>query len=310
MIMEEWSARWLRMQRIKPRTRESYESLLRLYILPTLGTVKLAELSAEAIQVAIAAPLAAGHGRTAGQVYTLLVQICRAAVRAGHMERSPMDAILRPFHVPTPTAWWAPEDAARFLRLRELALDPHLVVWALALTCGLRRGELCGLQWQDIDLGQCTITVARQRITLADGRTVAAPPKSRSSARTLAIPADLSAWLADHPIRLLTKDYFHRHPVKAFSAARLAYSMLLMPEVVTCLEDKLPELREMTAMRGVQLPDSAQQKVLVEQEEDAGQLLRMLRRPLARCLRRAAQKIAETGSGNVAGNPAHDSENA
>lgn len=83
------------------------------------------------------------------------------------------------------------------------------------------------------------------------------------------------------PIRLLTKDYFHRHPVKAFSAARLAYSMLLMPEVVTCLEDKLPELREMTALRGVQLPDSAQQKALVEQEEDAGQLLRMLRRPLA-----------------------------
>ena len=83
------------------------------------------------------------------------------------------------------------------------------------------------------------------------------------------------------PIRLLTKDYFHRHPVKAFSAARLAYSMLLMPEVVTCLEDKLPELREMTALRGVQLPDSAQQKVLVEQEDDAGQLLRMLRRPLA-----------------------------
>lgn len=198
MHMEEWSTRWLRMQRLKPRTVESYTSLLRLYILPTLGHIELAELSTEAIQVAIAAPLAAGHGRTAEQVYTLLVQLCRAAVRAGHIERSPMDAILRPYHVPTPTAWWAPEDAARFLRLRELALDPHLAVWALALTCGLRRGELCGLQWQDIDLQQCTIRVTRQRITLADGRTVAAPPKSQSSARTLAIPADLAAWLADH----------------------------------------------------------------------------------------------------------------
>lgn len=198
MHMEEWSARWLRMQRIKPRTRESYESLLRLYILPALGRIELAELSAEAIQAAIDAPLAAGHGRTAEQVYTLLVQLCRAAVRAGHIERSPMDAILRPYHVPTPTAWWLPEDAARFLRLRQLALDPHLVVWTLALTCGLRRGELCGLQWQDIDPQQCTIRVTRQRITLADGRTVAAPPKSRSSARTLAIPADLAGWLAAH----------------------------------------------------------------------------------------------------------------
>lgn len=196
MHMEDWTIRWLRMQRIKPRTRESYESLLRLYILPTLGRIELVELSADAIQVAIAAPLAAGHGRTAEQVYTLLVQLCRAAVRAGHMERSPMDAILRPYHVPTPTAWWAPEDAARFLRLRQLAMDPHIVVWVLALCCGLRRGELCGLRWDDIDLQQCIITVARQRITLADGRTIAAPPKSKSSARTLAISADLAAWLA------------------------------------------------------------------------------------------------------------------
>lgn len=196
MHMEEWSTRWLRMQRIKPRTRESYESLIRLYILPALGTVDLAELSADAIQAAIAAPLAADHGRTAEQVYTLLVQLCHAAVRAGHIQASPMDAILRPYHVPTPTAWWLPEDAARFLRLRQLALDPHIVVWVIALCCGLRRGELCGLRWDDIDLQQCIITVARQRITLADGRTVAAPPKSKSSARTLAISADLAAWLA------------------------------------------------------------------------------------------------------------------
>lgn len=195
MIMEEWSTRWLRMQRIKPRTVESYTSLLRLYILPTLGHIELAELSADTIQAAIAAPLAAGHGRTAEQVYTLLVQICRAAVRAGHIPASPMDAILRPYHVPTPTAWWAPEDAARFLRLRQLALDPHIVVWVIALCCGLRRGELCGLRWDDIDQG--TIRVARQRITLADGRTVIAPPKSRSSARTLAIPATLATWLTE-----------------------------------------------------------------------------------------------------------------
>ena len=196
MHIEEWVARWLCGLRLKPRTIESYQALIRHYILPTLGAVKLAELSTEAIQAALAVPLSAGHGRTAEQVYTLLVQICRAAVRAGHIACSPMDTVLRPYHMATPTAWWAPEDAARFLRLRQLALDPHLVVWTLALCCGLRRGELCGLQWQDIDLGQCTIRVARQRITLADGRTVAAPPKSRSSARTLAIPATLATWLA------------------------------------------------------------------------------------------------------------------
>ena len=198
MIMKEWSARWLCGLRLKPRTIESYQALIRHYILPTLGAVDLAEISAEAIQAALAVPLSAGHGRTAEQLYILLAQLCRAAVRAGHIQVSPMDAIARPYHHPMATAWWSPEDAARFLRLRQLALDPHIVVWVLALCCGLRRGELCGLRWDDIDLQQCTIRVTRQRITLADGRTVAAPPKSKSSARTLAIPDDLAVWLADH----------------------------------------------------------------------------------------------------------------
>ena len=78
MIMKEWSARWLCGLRLKPRTIESYQALIRHYILPTLGAVELAELSTEAIQAALAVPLSAGHGRTAEQLYILLAQLCRA----------------------------------------------------------------------------------------------------------------------------------------------------------------------------------------------------------------------------------------
>ena len=52
-------------------------------------------------------------------------------------------------------------------------------------------------------------------------------------------------------LKLLTKDYFNRHPVKEYSAARLEYSMPLMPEVMDVVDEKLPEMREMAAKRGI-----------------------------------------------------------
>ena len=83
------------------------------------------------------------------------------------------------------------------------------------------------------------------------------------------------------PVKLLTRDWFHQHPVKEHSAARLEYSMLLMPEAVSSVDKMLPALRGLAAQRGIALPDATQQMVALEQEEDTGRLLRMLRQTLA-----------------------------
>ena len=78
-------------------------------------------------------------------------------------------------------------------------------------------------------------------------------------------------------LKLLTKDYFNRQPVKEYSAARLEYSMLLMPEVMDVVDEKLPGMRVMAAKRGIDIPDTTEQMKRVEEEEDTGKLLRMLR---------------------------------
>lgn len=83
------------------------------------------------------------------------------------------------------------------------------------------------------------------------------------------------------PVKLPTRDWFHRHPVKEHSAARLEYSMLLMPEAVSSVDKMLPALRGFAAQRGIALPDATQQMVALEREEDTGRLLRMLRQTLA-----------------------------
>ena len=56
---------------------------------------------------------------------------------------------------------WTAEDARRFLDA--LADDRLVALWTLALHTGLRRGELAGLRWSDVDLDEGTLTVAQQR---------------------------------------------------------------------------------------------------------------------------------------------------
>lgn len=91
-------------------------------------------------------------------------------------------------------------------------------------------------------------------------------------------------------LKLLTKDYFNRHPVKEYSAARLEYSMLLMPEFMDVVDEKLPEMREMAAKRGIDIPDTTEQMKRVEEEEDTGKLLRMLRQTHPPVVRKAVRE--------------------
>jgi integrase len=71
--------------------------------------------------------------------------------------------------------------------------DRYAVAWQLALA-GLRRGEIAGLQWVDIDLKASTLMVARNRLRFGD-QVVEGTPKSRSAARVLPLPDHLAAAL-------------------------------------------------------------------------------------------------------------------
>ena len=84
----------------------------------------------------------------------------------------------------------------------------------------------------------------------------------------------------ENSLKRLTKDYFNRHPVKEISAARFAYTILLNPQVFGCADNGLlPELYEAMTEKGV-LPDNADQKTQIEQEEDTQKLLRTFRMKL------------------------------
>lgn len=77
-------------------------------------------------------------------------------------------------------------EAEVLVLLTALADDRLGHAWELALS-GLRRGEVAGLRWSDVDLEAATLTIVNNRVS-AGGKTVENDPKSAASRRTLPLP--------------------------------------------------------------------------------------------------------------------------
>jgi integrase len=89
-------------------------------------------------------------------------------------------------------ATYTPDEIGRVLRAADSDRNGHL--WYLALS-GLRRGEIAGLKWSDIDLEAGTLTVTRNRVQAGAGAVVENAPKTASSRRTLPLDQGLVAVL-------------------------------------------------------------------------------------------------------------------
>jgi hypothetical protein len=90
---------------------------------------------------------------------------------------------------------WTAEQARRFLAVA--SQDPYEPLWTLACLTGMRRGELLGLRWCDIDWQEGTASV-RQTRTKAGSRPITKGPKNPHSRRPIPLPLAALEVLADH----------------------------------------------------------------------------------------------------------------
>jgi integrase len=97
---------------------------------------------------------------------------------------------------------WSAAEAREFLDAT--SDDRRAFAWALLLTRGLRRGELCGLKWSAVDLVAGTLRVESTLITV-EGRPVASRPKTSAGRRSIPLDAHLVALLRAHRKRQQTE---------------------------------------------------------------------------------------------------------
>jgi integrase len=186
---------WLKQRRhqVKPRTIELHTRYVESKIVPVLGNYCLVDLKPVHIQELVG-DIATGTGtRTAAICRTLLHTAFRQAVRWGLIAVNPVEAVDPVKHQYQTPQLWSNDQLAAFLHSCE---DHRLYpAYYLAITTGLRRGELLGLQWQDLENG--VLRIGRS-LTAAPGGIRITTPKTARGSRAVAIPSDTQALLDAH----------------------------------------------------------------------------------------------------------------
>ena len=174
----------------RPATHALYETTVRLYLKPGLGSHPLSRLSAARVQAFLTGQLAAGHSIRKVQV---MKTVLSSALARAMREELVMRNVGRLAEVP---AWerqaitpWTAAEARAFLEAARD--DPLYPAFVLLLLYGLRRGEVLGLRWRDVDQLDGELRV-RQQIQRVRGELRTGAVKTAAGRRDLPL-LDLAA---------------------------------------------------------------------------------------------------------------------
>lgn len=186
---------------IRPGTFRSYGQVLRLYLIPGLGHLRLTALSTTHVQAFLNSQTAKGlSSRTVGYQREVLRNALNYAVEQGYMTRNPAKLAEPPRAIRYVVEPLSPAQCLQLLEgVRGSRAEP---IYAVAIATGLRQGELLGLRWDDVDLDAGCLHV-RRALQRVSGEWQLVEPKSATSQRTLALPMLAISALREHRVRQL-----------------------------------------------------------------------------------------------------------
>jgi len=143
---------------LRPSTLVNHRWALDRQVIPRLGRVKLAQLSPAHVRQLMSEIQAEGlSGRSAQLCRAVLRSMLSEAVRDQIVQRNVAALVRGPRVDHSEVVPWSPEEAGAFLTsMREHRLYS---LFAVGVAVGLRRGELLGLRWSDVDFDEGTIRV-------------------------------------------------------------------------------------------------------------------------------------------------------
>lgn len=186
VTFDEWVPLYLSLykRRLKPKTKEGYARLLHL-LAPHLGAYQLDAITPDQIQAALLAIEESAGSRQAQLAYTFLKACLSRALRSGHIQRNPAEAVDKPEHETQIGRAITGEDWC----ILEPVIASNLA-FALMGFAGLRRGETLALCWGDIDLRAGLIHVERSLVRV-DHKLQCQSTKSKAGRRSVPIAPEL-----------------------------------------------------------------------------------------------------------------------
>ena len=192
---------------IRRTTAKAYDVAIRVHIVPRLGRLPLRRLSRPLIRDLYEFLRLRGRARgsagglapkTIHNVHLTLHRALQDAVADGLITSNPAARAHRMARFIPTFRCWSAEELHRFLIAADR--DAHFALWRLAASTGMRRGEVLGLRWHDVDLQRRLVTVRRQLIR--DGDALAfGHPKTAAGRRTICVDANTMLALEKHRVR-------------------------------------------------------------------------------------------------------------
>lgn len=180
--------------RVKESTAANYRMKAEKHVLPAFSTVPVSKMSASAIYAFVSEKQSCGlSNRYISDIIIMMKTFFKYAARTYHF-LNPMEGITLPKLQKTEIELL---DEQQQVDLQQYITENpnHTTLGvALSMSMGIRIGELCALQWEDINLEKRILTIRKtiQRIQTPDGMTktklIIAEPKSESSKRKIPIP--------------------------------------------------------------------------------------------------------------------------
>ena len=188
---------------LRPATMSLYTMAVEAWIVPQVGALDVRQLTpakaGELVDKLRTDGSRLGRGALSTRSVQITVQVLKAATRwaleTGLLGRDPLAGYKRPRATSKAMTSWSIGEAKAFLAATRT--DRLAFAWALLLTRGLRRGELCGLRWDDVDLDSGSIRINRTRV-LVDGLPVDSLPKTAAGRRSIPLDPMLVAVIKAH----------------------------------------------------------------------------------------------------------------
>jgi integrase len=196
--LEEFLVHWLE-NIAKPSLRvpsyECYARMVKLHITPRLGKAKFGDLKPQHLQSLYGT--LQDKPSAVSVIHGVMHQVLSWAIRLGLVSRNVADIARPPRYRPKSMKVLSESEVERLLVSAREADDPFYPLWLLAVTTGMRRGEIAGLHWEDVDFARGTISV-RHTLQTTDSGLVLQEPKTAKGKRLVAISSLVAQTLREH----------------------------------------------------------------------------------------------------------------
>lgn len=191
---------------LREKSQDAIKYVLNHQILPVLGGYRLRDISPMQSQ-ALMAGLAGKSNSLQSKVLIHLRSIFTVATENGLVAKSPVSSMLKPSGKRTEEkVALTPEESALLLdQVKDVRARTFLLI---ALHTGMRRGEIIGLLWEDIDFEKKVIRVRHNAIIKEKATTITDDLKTKAGKRDIPLSDELARWLSDRKFNTHSKYVF------------------------------------------------------------------------------------------------------